>query len=103
GKSRLLQETIHLTEGHFNHIIMSSQYESRSKSQNLLWDMLMTQCHLSDDMPNDMIRQQIEAYIGDMWEHEDASKAAHAIAFLAGFDIAPPDGDPTEWVLRWFE
>ena len=103
GKSRLLQETIHLTEGHFTHIIMTSQYESRSKSQNLLWDMLMTQCHLTDDMPEAIQLQQIEAYVTNMWEHDDSSNAAKSIAFLAGFDVEPPDDNPTEWVLRWFE
>ncbi len=103
GKSRLLQETIHLTGGHFSHIIMTSQYESRSKSQNLLWDMLMTQCHLTDDMPLVMQYQQIEAYVTEMWQHEDAPLAARAIAFLAGFEVEAPDDNPTQWVLRWFE
>lgn len=103
GKSRLLQETIHLTEGHFTHIIMTSQYEARTKSQNLLWDMLMTQCHLTDDMPEAVKLQQIEAYVTEMWEHDDAIKAANAIAFKAGFEVTPPDDNPDEWVLRWFE
>lgn len=103
GKSRLLQEIIHLTGGHFTHIVMTSQYESRSKSQNLLREMLMTQCQLSDDMPLAMKFQQIEAYINETWEHEDAISTAQAIAFLAGFDVEPPDDKPEEWVLRWFE
>lgn len=102
GKSRLLQEVIHLTSGHFTHIIMTSRYESRGKSQNLLHDMLMTQCHLSDDMPLAMKFQQIEAYITSTWEHEDAIIATQAIAFLAGFEVEAPD-KPEEWVLRWFE
>ena len=103
GKSRLLQESVHLTEGHFTHIIMSSQYESRTQSQNLLWDMLMNQCNLTDDMPITMVQQQVEAYIKHMWEDDDAIKSAHAIAHLAGFDIAPPDDNPIHWVLNWFE
>lgn len=103
GKSRLLQESVNLTESHFTHIIMTSQYESRSQSYSVLLDMLTIQCHLVDDMSSDSIRQQIEAYASHMWEHPDAIKAAHAMAHLAGFDIAPPDGDPIHWVLRWFE
>lgn len=103
GKSRLLQEAVHLTDGHFTHIIMSSQYASRTQAQNLLWDMLMTQCHITEEMQPDTIRHQIEAYTNHMWEHPDAIKAAHALAHLAGFDINPPDDNPIEWVLRWFE
>ncbi|MGJ3238170.1 MAG: adenylate/guanylate cyclase domain-containing protein [Anaerolineae bacterium] len=103
GKSRLLQEAIHLTEGHFAHIIMSSQYEARSKSQNLLWDFLTTQCHLTDDMSEILKQQQVEAYISSMWQYDDASKVAHAIMHLAGLNVDAPDDNPTEWVLRWFE
>ncbi|MEM9950800.1 MAG: adenylate/guanylate cyclase domain-containing protein [Chloroflexota bacterium] len=103
GKSRILQETIHLTEGHFNHIVMTSQYESRTKSQNLLWDMLTTQCHLTHTMSASESLQQIEAYITELWEHDDAIHAAHAIAFAAGFSNKRPQGDVTEWILRWFE
>jgi class 3 adenylate cyclase/tetratricopeptide (TPR) repeat protein len=103
GKSRLLQEAVHLTDSHFLHIIMSSQYETRSKSQNLLWDMLMAQCHLSDEMPTDLLRQQIVAYIRELWKHPDAEQAAAAIGYLAGFDFEAPDGNLFDWVLRWFE
>ncbi|MGB7339918.1 MAG: adenylate/guanylate cyclase domain-containing protein [Phototrophicaceae bacterium] len=103
GKSRLLQETIHLTEGHFNHVIMTSQYEARTQSQNLLWDMLMAQCHLTDDMARADILQQVEAYVSHLWDHPDALKAAHALAYLAGFITEKPDGDLRELVLCWFE
>ena len=102
GKSRLLQEAVHLTDSHFLHIIMSSQYETRSKSQNLLWDMLMAQCHLTEEMPPELIRQQITAYITELWPHPDAEEAAAAIGYLAGFDFVAPDGNLFEWVLRWF-
>jgi class 3 adenylate cyclase/tetratricopeptide (TPR) repeat protein len=103
GKSRLLQEAVQLTDSHFLHIIMTSQYETRSKSQNLLWDMLMTQCNLSEDMSDELIEQQIVAYITEHWKHPDAKYAAAAIAYLAGFNFQSPEGNLFEWVLRWFE
>jgi class 3 adenylate cyclase/tetratricopeptide (TPR) repeat protein len=103
GKSRLLQEAVHLTDSHFLHIIMSSQYETRSKSQNLLWDMLMAQCHLTEEMETELIRQQITAYISELWQNPESEKAAAAIGYLAGFDFEAPDGNLFDWVLRWFE
>jgi tetratricopeptide (TPR) repeat protein len=102
GKSRLLQEAVQLTESHFLHIIMTSQYETRSKSQNLLWDMLMTQCNLAEDMPDELIEQQIVAYVCELWQHPDAVQAAAAIGYLAGFNFEAPEGNLFEWVLRWF-
>lgn len=103
GKSRLLQEAIQLTDSHFLHIIMTSQYETRSKSQNLLWDMLMTQCSLSEDMPDELITAQVVAYITELWKHPDAEKAAAAIGYLAGFNFDAPQGNLFELVLNWFE
>lgn len=103
GKSRLLQESVQLTESHFLHIIMTSQYETRSQSQNLLWDMLMTQCNLAEDMPDELIEQQIVAYVTELWQHPDAIQAAAAIGYLAGFSFEAPEGNLFELVLRWFE
>lgn len=102
GKSRLLQEVINITDGTFTQIIMNSQYEARSQSQNLLLDMLATQCHINHDMPLDMIHSEIKAYITEMWSDEHDDKVVAAFAALAGFDIPAPD-KAIEWVLRWFE
>ena len=102
GKSRLLQETVHLTEGTFLPIVMAAQYESRSRPYNLLRDMLITQCNITHDMPPELIRQQITAYISELWQDDDAAQAAGAIGHLAGFDFEPPEGQALDWVGRWF-
>jgi class 3 adenylate cyclase/tetratricopeptide (TPR) repeat protein len=103
GKSRLLQETIHLTEGVLQPIVMSATYEVRTQVHNLLRDMLITQCNLTTEMPSDVIKAQVEAYISDLWEHEDAPKAAAAIGHLAGYAFDAPDGILFDWITQWFK
>ncbi|MDQ7035838.1 MAG: AAA family ATPase [Anaerolineae bacterium] len=103
GKSRLLQEMIHLTEDTLHPIVMSASYEVRTLPHNLLRDMLITQGNITSDMAADVIKQQIEAYISDMWNHDNAPKAVAAIGHLAGYEFDPPEGILFDWVARWFK
>jgi class 3 adenylate cyclase/tetratricopeptide (TPR) repeat protein len=103
GKSRLLQEAIHLTDGLLHPIVMSASYDVRTVSHNLLRDMLITQCNLTTEMTADVVKQQIEVYISDMWDNADAPQAAAAIGHLAGYDFTAPDGLLFDWVARWFK
>lgn len=113
GKSRLLQETLNgLPDGMFKELVMHASYEKRARSHNLLRDMLMSMCELTDDTPPEIARERIVAYVLASWNHTDAMAAAEVMGYMTdfGFDDSPHvqaiksggrDHIAFSWVARW--
>jgi class 3 adenylate cyclase/tetratricopeptide (TPR) repeat protein len=86
GKSRLLYETMHnYVPDEACRVLMVARYERRSTSYNLLRDMLLRACNLTDDTPPETVRQAIWRYVTEQWQDDNAEIAATVMAFMAGF------------------
>ncbi len=113
GKSRVLQEVLQtLPADTFTPVVMIAHYERRTRSHNLLYDLLFNACNLSDDMQPERIHTQILAHFTSLLSGPDAVTAAEIIGYLAGFgfDDSPHvqplkrgrrEGLAFAWVARW--
>ena len=102
GKSRLLQETVRLTEGHFRQIVLSARYEDRQQPYNLLRNLLRSQCHLDDDsLSAEAIQERIRVYVTDSFPHRDAASIAAALGGLTGYLERTP-ANARDAVMSWF-
>lgn len=86
GKSRLLQQTLEaLVDDRFASVVMIAHYERRTRSHNLLNDVILNLCGIADDTTLEIAQAQILAHFGALLDEPDASAAAEIIGYLAGF------------------
>lgn len=117
GKSRLLQELKSLSEDQpVRPFPIIATYEKRGLECNLLRHLLMSECHITDDMPLEVIQEHIRAQIGGVWLHEtEAIIAAETIGYLAGYGFEDSEHirmlarkpafkqQAYSWVAQWLQ
>ena len=117
GKSRLLQQvTEKISEQPVTQIHMFADYERREMSHNLLRNLLIKQCNLTDDTPTDVIKERILNYVTRTWNDPDAEAVGNVLGVMYTDDNTVEN--PTEtvrrsghlqqrmifrWVSRWFK
>lgn len=92
GKSRLLQEALYrAADLPFTQLTIAGSYEKRQVSYSLFASLLAANCNLREDMPRAEAEQLIEAYITQSWPHQQATRCAEVMGFVAGcgFDDRP--------------
>lgn len=116
GKSRLLQHvTEKMNEQPVTQINMFADYERREMSHNLLRNLLISRCNLSDDTPPDVARDRIKEYIEQSWNDPDAQAVSAVLSYMYTSDSDPEyqyqairrGGHLQQrmifsWVARWF-
>lgn len=115
GKSRLLQYVNEqISEQPVTQIHMFADYERREMSHNLLRNLLISQCNLTDDTPPDIAKQRIMAYVTRTWNDPDAQAVGNVLGLMYTNDSAT-DNSPEvvrrsghlqqrmifSWVAKW--
>lgn len=116
GKSRLLQQvTEKISEQPVTQVYMFADYERREMSHNLLRNLLIKQCNLTDDTSPDTAKKKIMEYVTRTWNDPDAKAVGNVLGLMYTNDNA---GDSNtegvrrkghmqqrmifSWVARWF-
>jgi class 3 adenylate cyclase/tetratricopeptide (TPR) repeat protein len=116
GKSRLLQDILEIiNEQPVTLIRMFADYERRDMSHNLLRNLLITHCNLTDDTPPDVAKKRITDYVIQTWDNPDAEAAGNVLGLLYT-DNSSDEAQAEEirrnghlrqrmifmWISRWF-
>jgi class 3 adenylate cyclase/tetratricopeptide (TPR) repeat protein len=116
GKSRLLQHVIEtISEQPVTQIHMFADYERRDMSHNLLQNLLIKQCNLTDDTLPDVAKERISDYVASTWNDPDANTVGNVLGILYTNDLTTDNQSETVqrsghlhqrmiflWVSRWF-
>jgi len=86
GKSRLIQEALHLANDfHWMPVVVQASYELRGLSYNLIRHLLARQCGLHDDLPQEETERLIVEQISANWPDAQAETAAAILGYLGGY------------------
>ena len=116
GKSRLLQHVIEkISEQPVTQIQMFADYERRDMSHNLLRNLLIRQCNLTDDTSHEVAKERILEYVIGTWNDPDAEAVGNVLGLLYTNDNSGETQAETVrrnghlhqrmtflWVSRWF-
>lgn len=116
GKSRLLQYiNEQINQQPVTQIHLFADYERHEMSHNLLRNLLIRNCNLSDDTPIDIAKEKILAYITQTWNDPDAQAVGNVLGIMyinnqtsnQSSDVVQRSGHLNQrmifsWVARWF-
>jgi len=116
GKSRLLQHVVEkISEQPVTQIQMFADYERRDMSHNLLRNLLITQCNLTEDTSHEVAKARILDYVTRTWNDPDAEAVGNVLGLLYTNDNSEETQAETVrrkghlhqrmiflWVSRWF-
>jgi class 3 adenylate cyclase/tetratricopeptide (TPR) repeat protein len=91
GKTRILHEVIDSAPEYYQTALMLAWAETRTNSLSLMSYFLASYCNLTDDMPTEVMQQQIVQTITEALQHPDAQSFAEVLGYLGGFGF---EGSP---------